>query len=260
MEVLFVDSHIKVTAHAAGHVLGAVMWEVEIDGQTILYTGDFSDEEGSFIPPYQLPSRFRTPGNLDMLIMECTYGNTQFQSLEQRRNVFVQTILSTIQEGGRVLVPCYGIGYTQELLALLQQVWTDNHLTVAFSIVPHQVDPHLLQLSRHIQYPSIVLVVFCVDYTPPSSAFRANQALPNGLPKQPRSFRSTCSASQHDYGCVQSCLSVYCEKSQELCHFLGQQPVGYVRGSDHERECKAERREGYSDSVQAPGNTILIPS
>ena len=171
------------------------MWEVEMDGQTILYTGDFSDEEGSFIPPYQLPSRFLTPGNLDMLIMECTYGNTQFQSLEQRRNVFVQTILSTIQDGGRVLVPCYGIGYTQELLALLQQVWADNHLTVILSIPLHRADSCLLQLPRHVQHPSPVLAVFCVDNSSPGRAFRADQALPNGLPKQPRFVRAACSAS-----------------------------------------------------------------
>ena len=158
------------------------MWEVEMDGQTILYTGDFSDEEGSFIPPYQLPSRFLTPGNLDMLIMECTYGNTQFQSLEQRRNVFVQTILSTIQDGGRVL-------------ALLQQVWADNHLTVILSIPLHRADSCLLQLPRHVQHPSPVLAVFCVDNSSPGRAFRADQALPNGLPKQPRSVRAACSAS-----------------------------------------------------------------
>lgn len=34
--------HMQVTAYRAGHVLGACMFEVEIAGMRLLYTGDYS--------------------------------------------------------------------------------------------------------------------------------------------------------------------------------------------------------------------------
>ena len=39
---------IRVTASAAGHVLGAAMFNVEIDGVKVLYTGDYSMEDDRY--------------------------------------------------------------------------------------------------------------------------------------------------------------------------------------------------------------------
>jgi cleavage and polyadenylation specificity factor subunit 3 len=39
---------IKFTATAAGHVLGAAMFTIDIDGRKILYTGDYSLEEDRY--------------------------------------------------------------------------------------------------------------------------------------------------------------------------------------------------------------------
>ena len=131
-ETIQLNPNLRITAHIAGHVLGAVMWEVVAYNRTILYTGDYSDEEGGFIPAYQLPPRFLRPGSLDMLIMECTYGNTDFQSYEERKSQLLKNILTTVENGGKVLIPSYGIGYTQEIIAFLQPVWDENHLKVFY--------------------------------------------------------------------------------------------------------------------------------
>lgn len=111
----------RVTAHIAGHVIGAVMWEIQIDGRTILYTGDYSEDGTKFIPSYQLPQRYMLPNRLDMLIMECTYGNTDFKSFESRQADLVRTVIDTVRNRGKVLIPCYAIGFTQEVVALIQQ-------------------------------------------------------------------------------------------------------------------------------------------
>ena len=97
------------------------MWEVCIDNHTILYTGDYSDDEEMIIPPYQLPPRYLHPGHLDMLIMECTYGNAEFKSIHARQDELFSTIITTIRQGGRVLIPCHAVGFTQELIALIQR-------------------------------------------------------------------------------------------------------------------------------------------
>ena len=40
---------IKFTATAAGHVLGAAMFMIDIDGIRVLYTGDYSLEEDRYV-------------------------------------------------------------------------------------------------------------------------------------------------------------------------------------------------------------------
>ena len=121
MFCLILDDRLRVTAHIAGHVLGAVMWEVQIDDRTILYTGDYSEDGTKFIPSYQLPQHFLLPNRLDMLIMECTYGNTDFKSFKTRQTELVHIVIETIRKRGKVLIPCYAIGFTQEVIVLIQQ-------------------------------------------------------------------------------------------------------------------------------------------
>ena len=41
---------ITFTGYAAGHVLGAAMFNVEIDGVNVMYTGDYSMEEDRHLP------------------------------------------------------------------------------------------------------------------------------------------------------------------------------------------------------------------
>lgn len=44
-------NNIKFKCYPAGHVLGAAMFLVEIDGVRVLYTGDYSTEKDILIPP-----------------------------------------------------------------------------------------------------------------------------------------------------------------------------------------------------------------
>ena len=60
---------IKFTCYNAGHVLGAAMFLVEIDGVRVLYTGDYSREEDRHLNPAEIPDC-----TVDVLIVESTYG------------------------------------------------------------------------------------------------------------------------------------------------------------------------------------------
>lgn len=61
---------IKFTATAAGHVLGAAMFSIEIDGIRVLYTGDYSMEEDRHLAQAEIPPG----GPPDVLIIESTFG------------------------------------------------------------------------------------------------------------------------------------------------------------------------------------------
>ena len=60
---------IKFSCYMAGHVLGASMTLLDIDGIKILYTGDYSQEDDRHLRP----TKFPTTDN-DILIVESTYG------------------------------------------------------------------------------------------------------------------------------------------------------------------------------------------
>lgn len=62
---------IRFTGSAAGHVLGAAMFTIEIDNVKILYTGDYSMEKDRHLSEAEKPPG-RPP---DLLIVESTFGN-----------------------------------------------------------------------------------------------------------------------------------------------------------------------------------------
>ena len=67
---------VKFTATKAGHVLGACMFTIEIDGIRVLYTGDYSMEEDRHLPSADIPEG--PPP--DVLIVESTFGTTTLSS------------------------------------------------------------------------------------------------------------------------------------------------------------------------------------
>merc|ERR1719221_1605171 len=112
-------SGVKFWCYNAGHVLGAAMFMLEIDGVKILYTGDFSREEDRHLPSAEIPSI--TP---DVLICESTYGTKQHEKREVREARFTGTVSDIVTRGGRCLIPVFALGRAQELLLILDEYWS----------------------------------------------------------------------------------------------------------------------------------------
>ncbi len=96
----------------AGHVLGAAMVEVEVDGRTLLYTGDFSTVPG-------LTRGGAKPVACDVLVMESTYGEPRWD-LPPRDLVLenVERWVGNRLAEGPVALGAYALGRAQELVAL----------------------------------------------------------------------------------------------------------------------------------------------
>lgn len=76
------SASVRFTSFAAGHVLGACMFLIEIAGARVLYTGDYSTEEDRHLVPAKVPSWERPP---DVMICESTYGYVSWRSLATRK-------------------------------------------------------------------------------------------------------------------------------------------------------------------------------
>jgi cleavage and polyadenylation specificity factor subunit 3 len=109
---------IRFSAFRAGHVLGASMFLIEIDGIKILYTGDYSREEDRHLKPAEFPDC-----EVDVLIVESTYGTRKHESREKREQDFTKVVTEIVTRGGKCLMPVFALGRAQELLLILNEHW-----------------------------------------------------------------------------------------------------------------------------------------
>jgi|GEM_PF-837302 len=106
----------------AGHLLGAVSALIHSPasrggaGATVYHSGDFSNIAGSTTPPAYKPP---TPLAVDAVISESTYGDTNLPSRKEQIRAFVAGLRSTLEGGGKVLIPTFALGRAQEVIAVL---------------------------------------------------------------------------------------------------------------------------------------------
>ncbi|KAM0673989.1 endoribonuclease ysh1 [Gurleya vavrai] len=110
----------KISALNAGHVLGAAMFLMKIKKTILLYTGDYSREEDRHLKPAE------SPGKLDVLISESTYGVQCHLPREEREKRFTSAIKEIVMRGGKVLLPVFALGRAQEILLILEEYWQRN--------------------------------------------------------------------------------------------------------------------------------------
>ncbi|KAK5886353.1 hypothetical protein CesoFtcFv8_017393 [Champsocephalus esox] len=104
---------IKFWCYHAGHVLGASMFMIEIAGVKLLYTGDFSRQEDRHLMAREIPSV--------ILIIESTHGTHIHEKREEREARFCNTVHDIVNREGRCLIPVFALGWTQELLLILDE-------------------------------------------------------------------------------------------------------------------------------------------
>jgi len=98
----------------AGHTPGSAQILVEAEGKRILYTGDFNIVDTRLLEGAKMEY-----GDLDAVIIESTYADedhTERLELEKR---FVSEVTDTVERGGTVLVPAFGVGRSQEIACVL---------------------------------------------------------------------------------------------------------------------------------------------
>jgi putative mRNA 3-end processing factor len=100
----------KVTFYNAGHIPGSAHVLVD-DGETrLFYTADFHTDDQRLV----VGSTARP--DADVVICESTYADVEHEPRKQTEQQFVESIQTTVWEGGTVVVPAFAIGRTQEML------------------------------------------------------------------------------------------------------------------------------------------------
>ncbi len=115
---------ITVSFTDAGHLLGSASITVAVTegGKTeaLLFSGDVGNIRRPLIRDPQ------TPPAADYVIVESTYGNRTHGDRPDYAAELTKVLQRTFDRGGNVVVPCFAIGRTQEMLYLLRQIQNDN--------------------------------------------------------------------------------------------------------------------------------------
>ena len=105
---------VRATFVDAGHILGSasVILDCTEGGETkrLVFAGDIGR---SGLPIIRDP---QPPGGADAVIMESTYGDRDHESVEGARSRLATIVRETAARGGRVLIPAFAVGRTQELI------------------------------------------------------------------------------------------------------------------------------------------------
>ncbi len=122
---------VTATLVEAGHILGsaAVVLDIEEKGRKfrLWFSGDIGRLK---LPLLRDPVM---PEAADYLIMECTYGDKPHRDPELAYIEFRDTVVRTVQRGGKVIVPSFAVGRTQEIVYSLNRMVTEGsvpHLPV----------------------------------------------------------------------------------------------------------------------------------
>ncbi len=117
---------ITATFRNAGHILGSsgISLEIEEKGRT-RHVGVAVDVGRSGIPMEVDPNRLR---DLDVLIMECTYGNRLHTGFGEVDDELAETVQEVAGTGGKIIIPSFAVGRTQLLVYLLHQLFNQNRI------------------------------------------------------------------------------------------------------------------------------------
>jgi metallo-beta-lactamase family protein len=111
---------ITLTFYDAGHILGSaiVVLDIEENGKQtrVVFSGDIGRPHRPIL---------RDPTFLeaaDVLIIESTYGNREHADNEEASNKLERIVNETFKRGGKLIVPAFAVGRTQELVYRLHQL------------------------------------------------------------------------------------------------------------------------------------------
>jgi metallo-beta-lactamase family protein len=110
--------------YEAGHILGSagVSLEIEEKGKKIRLW--FSGDIGRYRMPLLRDPVL--PETIDYMIMESTYGDKSHSDPERAFVEFRDVVKSTVERGGKVIVPAFAVGRTQELVYNLNEMMEDG--------------------------------------------------------------------------------------------------------------------------------------
>ena len=117
---------VQITFVEAGHILGSTSVVLEAEEGSRSFKLVFSADVGrNGLPIIRDPA---PPSGADAVIMESTYGNRDHAPVEDAQARLATIVSETAARGGKIMIPAFAVGRTQEILYELRQLVHDRRI------------------------------------------------------------------------------------------------------------------------------------
>ncbi|PID58225.1 MBL fold metallo-hydrolase [candidate division KSB3 bacterium] len=119
---------LRVKCGQAGHILGSCFLRFEWDNPpfSVVFSGDLGASHTPILPDPAIPDP------CDLLIMESTYGDRCHQKREERVHNLGAVLTHALSDGGKVFIPAFSMGRTQELVYEIDRLFSEQHWQEVF--------------------------------------------------------------------------------------------------------------------------------
>ncbi len=119
---------VTLSFYDAGHILGAAQVVLDIDDEEdgthkrLLFSGDVGRGNNELLKdPVPVP-------DVDIMLMECTYGGRHHESPGRDDETFCQEVHEAMKRGGNVYIPAFAVERTQQLLYILNRAYRNGRM------------------------------------------------------------------------------------------------------------------------------------
>lgn len=131
-----------VRLHNAGHIPGSTMFEVDDGSTRLLFTGDINLIDTHLVAKPE-------PVRCDVLAIEATYSGREHPDRKTTEEQLLDAVDGVVSQGGQVILPCFAVGRTQEMMCVLAKhgydIWVDG--------MGKQVVQMMLDDNRYLRSP-----------------------------------------------------------------------------------------------------------
>ncbi|MDR3101723.1 MAG: beta-CASP ribonuclease aCPSF1 [Methanocalculaceae archaeon] len=166
-DVTDIAPDLKLTLHNAGHILGSAVVHFNVGNglYNIAFTGDFFYNKSRLFNP--AVSQFP---RLEALVMESTYGGSDdfSPSRKEAEGCLYEVINTTLGRGGKVLIPAFAVGRSQELMLALEEGFRSQRIPKCKIYLDGMIKE---ATALHTAYPEYLNndlrnQIFCDNYNP----------------------------------------------------------------------------------------------
>ena len=135
----------------AGHMLGSASVALDVTEanktRRLVFSGDIGRERSPILRgPDIVP-------DADFLIMECTYGNREHSVTAQVTEELREAVEETLASGGKLIIPAFSVGRTQEIVYRLNEMWEAGELRGIRAFVDSPLAIDITEIFRlHTEY------------------------------------------------------------------------------------------------------------
>ncbi|MFB6180917.1 MAG: beta-CASP ribonuclease aCPSF1 [Candidatus Nanohalobium sp.] len=150
-EVTDITPDMRLTLKNAGHIIGSSLVHLHVgEGlHNILYTGDYNYDSTEMLR--EADTDFQ---RVETMITESTYGGRDDEQTprDEANKKFLSKVKQTLKKGGKVIVPVFAVGRSQEVLGLLA-----DEMDRSYFDYPVYIDGMIKDVNAlHTAYPEFL--------------------------------------------------------------------------------------------------------